>query len=51
MSDKLLVNFEAKFQLYFYYDFTSEITKLLWQLSACIGAKMEWKCQGIKKML
>ena len=41
MSDILLVNFGAKFQQYFYHDVTSEITKLLWQLSVCLSAKIE----------
>ena len=39
MGAKLLLNFGAKFPILFY-NFTCEITKLPWQRSVRLGAKM-----------
>ena len=41
LGDKLLVNFGAIF------NFTCEVTKLKWQRSVCVSAKIEAKFQNV----
>ena len=41
LGDKLLVNFGAIF------NFTWEVTKLKWQRSVCVSAKIEAKFQNV----